>query len=219
MGSYMSGRSKVWTQAAYSSSSSLEMRIFSPSTNISLLNTQFGRATEGVERVERWIDAEEKSWDTQNLSMHWANSSVSVQREEMDAGASLWFCVILSYMSAFILTRYSGRHVGRKMDQQLFGLLLFILLSLREAALFIQAKAVISCEALQKSAYGITLFLKEKPDITSVVRKQDVVVFCHIHKLIISTQDLQTTKSWLQSDVTDVVNASLESNPRRQCLL
>lgn len=93
-------------------------------------------------------------------------------------------------MSAFILTRYSGRHVGRKMDQQLFGLLLFILLSLREAALFIQAKAVISCEALQKSAHGITLFLKEKPDITSVVRKQDVVV----HKLIISTQDLQTTK-------------------------
>lgn len=107
---------------------------------------------------------------------------------------SLWFCVILSYTSVFILTRYSGRHVGRKMDQQLFGLLLFILLSLREAALLIQAKAVIGCEALQKSTHSITFFLKEKPDMTSVVRKQDVVVLCHIHKLIISTQDLQTTK-------------------------
>lgn len=74
MGSYISGRSKVWTQAAYSSSSSLEMRIFSPSTNISLLNTQFGRAMEGV---ERWIE-EEKSWNIQNLSMHWVSSSVSV---------------------------------------------------------------------------------------------------------------------------------------------
>lgn len=43
----MSGRSRVWTQAAYSSSSSLEIRIFNPSTNISLLNTQFGRAAAG----------------------------------------------------------------------------------------------------------------------------------------------------------------------------
>lgn len=51
----MSGRSSVWTQAAYSSSSSLEIRIFSPSTNISLLKTQFGRtAGEGV--VEKWMD-------------------------------------------------------------------------------------------------------------------------------------------------------------------
>lgn len=125
-----------------------------------------------------------------SFGVMWGDGRRSRRGAFLCGKASLWFCVILSYMSAFILTRYSGRHVGRKMDQQLFGLLLFILLSLREAALFIQAKAVISCEALQKSAHGITLFLKEKPDITSVVRKQDVVV----HKLIISTQDLQTTK-------------------------
>lgn len=42
--SYMSGRSRVLTHAAYSSSSSLEIRIFRPSTSISLLSTQFGRA-------------------------------------------------------------------------------------------------------------------------------------------------------------------------------
>ena len=42
----MSGRSSVWTQAAYRSSSSLEIRIFSPSTSISLLSTQLGSAGE-----------------------------------------------------------------------------------------------------------------------------------------------------------------------------
>ena len=54
--SYMSGRSRVWTQAAYSSSSSLEIRIFSPSTSISLLNTQFGRAAEGGRggKMDEW---------------------------------------------------------------------------------------------------------------------------------------------------------------------
>lgn len=46
----MSGRSRVWTQAAYRSSSSLEIRIFSPSTSISLLSTQFGRAEDRGQR-------------------------------------------------------------------------------------------------------------------------------------------------------------------------
>lgn len=64
--SYMSGRSRVWTQAAYSSSSSLEIRIFSPSTSISLLNTQFGRAAEGGV-VGRWMDGEDKGEDIHNL--------------------------------------------------------------------------------------------------------------------------------------------------------
>ena len=54
----MSGRSRVWTQAAYSSSSSLEIRIFSPSTNISLLSTQLGRAAEGGTgtKTDEWME-------------------------------------------------------------------------------------------------------------------------------------------------------------------
>jgi len=84
-------------------------------------------------------------------------------------------------------TRYSARHVGRKMRQRLIlhplRLLLFLLLlSFREAAVFIHAEAVISCKALQESAHTVALFLNGKQEVTSIGRKQDMISLYNISK-------------------------------------
>lgn len=174
----MSGRSRVWTHAAYSSSSSLEIRIFRPSTSISLLSTQFGRAGQGG--CGRKMDGEDKRRVINNLWMCWiiAMWSEEGQREkEVCVRAcvkwikyAFYTCVIINDVSLFMPTGYSARHVGRKVDWLLRLLLFFLvvlLLTLWEAAFLIQPKVVIRSEALQESAHCMTLSLDRKQDVTS----------------------------------------------------
>lgn len=84
--------------------------------------------------------------------------------------------VIINDVSLFMPTRYSARHVRRKMDQHfLLHLLLFLLLlALREAAFLIQTKPIVSCKALQEPAYCVALSLDRERDMTSGGGKQDI---------------------------------------------
>lgn len=148
--SYMSGRSRVWTQAAYRSSSSLEIRIFSPSTNISLLSTQFGSAE------DRRRSQKTDGWGRWKQRQEWTVKVLNNYVWSMNHGRLV-----------YLPTRYSARHVGRKVSERpLLQPLLFLLLSLRKAALFIQVKAVIGGEALQEPAHAVTLVLRTGCDIT-----------------------------------------------------
>ena len=99
-------------------------------------------------------------------------------------------CVIINDVSLFMPTGYSARHVGREVDRhfllRLLLLFLFLLLTLREAALLVQPKAVISCKALQEPTYCVTLGLNEKQDMTPVsdIKKQEIESFQYTYAQI-----------------------------------
>lgn len=68
-------------------------------------------------------------------------------------------------------TGYPARHVGREVHQLLvlyFLHLLFLIISFRETALFVQVKAIITGEALKQSAHREVFGLNTKQEMTSV---------------------------------------------------
>lgn len=122
--------------------------------------------------------------------------------------------VITNDVSLFFPTRYSARHVWRKMDQHfpLHLLLFLLLLTLREAAFLIQTKPVVSCKALQEPAYCMALSLDRERD-TTLGLKAGHHFIKYPNKSVNSKQDLQMSKgSLFRIDVTDVVSSKVKSN-------